>query len=152
MNANKSIVSILIGVVLVGVGVLVGYGVGKEQAKLAGYQNVSETTGDFNVVPRSKLFLGKWTNNAVGNVTEITPTLITVEKDGEKFSVPMTENTKAARKVLNKDGVLVDSPDALKLSDVKVGDFVNVVVSVNDKGEPTAERVFVVPLPPGAPS
>ncbi len=151
MNANKLIVSLLIGIVLLGLGALVGYGVGKEQAKLVGDQKANKITQDYNLVPRSKLFFGKWTNNVAGNVTEITPTSITVETKGEKLSALTTENTDAIRKVLNKDGVLVDSSDALVLSDVKVGDFVNVIVSANDKGNLLAERIFVIPIPPGTP-
>ena len=152
MNANKTIVSILIGIVLVGLGALLGYGIGRERAKLAGDQKINEITRNYDVVPSSKLFLGKWRNNAAGNVTEITPASITIEKDGEKFSSPMTKDTKATRKVRDKNGVLVDSPDALGLSEIKVGDFVNVVVSANDKGDLTAERVFVLPTPPKIPS
>ncbi len=145
MNPNKPIVPILIGIVLIGLGVLLGYGVGKEQAKLTGDQNTQSY-----IVPRANI-LGAWTNNAAGNVTEITPTSISIEGAGEELSASLVKNIQVTRKVLDKDNVLVDSPDVAGLSDVKVGDFVNVIVSANDKGELTAQRMFLIPIPPGTP-
>src|SRR3989338_3597354 len=113
MNTDKPIIPILIGIVLIGLGALLGYGAAQGQAKLAGNPN----TQNYNVVPRLNI-LGAWTNNAAGNVTEITPASVSIEGAGEELSASLVENIQVTRKVLDENGVLVDSPDAASISDV----------------------------------
>ena len=138
------------GIVLVGVGALLGYGVGNEQAKLAGEQKINEITQNYNIVPRSKLF-SNWTNNVIGSVAEITPTSMTIEKDGEKLSISIAESTKIERSLADAKGAVLDSQKPVSFSDIKTGENIVVVVSANDKGDLTAERVFLLPAPPASP-
>jgi hypothetical protein len=115
---------------------------------LAGDQK--EILQNYNIVPRSKLFSG-WTNNVIGNVTAITPTSMTVEKNGEKLVISIVASTKIERNLADAKGAVVDSKKPVSFSDIKTGENVVVIVSVNDKGDLTAERVFLLPLLPPPP-
>ncbi|MDO8655195.1 MAG: hypothetical protein Q7R48_02085 [bacterium] len=150
MNENKSIPPIFIGIALIGLGAFTGYAVSQVAEKATVDQKVSEIIQGRAFVPSSKLFSG-WVNNVIGNVAEITPTSITVEKDGEKLSISIVKSTKIERRAVDANGVLVDSPEPASLSDIKNGDSIFVGISVNDDGDVIAERIFVLPPPPVTP-
>ncbi len=150
MNENKSIPPIFIGIALVGLGAFAGYAVNQIAVKITVDQKVSEIIQGHAFVPSSKLF-SDWVNNAVGNVAEITPASITVEKDGEKLSIPIGKDTKIERRAVDANGVLLDSSEPVSLSDIKTGDSIFVGISVNDDGDVIAERIFVLPPSPVTP-
>lgn len=150
MNDNKSIPPIFIGIALIGLGALAGYAVNQAVVKTTVDQKVSEIIQGRAFVPDSKLFAG-WINNATGNVVEITPTSIILEKDGEKLSIVIGKSTKIEKRAVDAKGVLIDSSEPASLSDIKNGDAVFVSIAVNDDGNAIAERIFVLPPPPVAP-
>ncbi|MDP3901024.1 MAG: hypothetical protein Q8Q38_01675 [bacterium] len=148
---TKLLPLILMSFALVGLGAFVGYGFEKGAVKSAVDQKVNEIVQGYNIVPRSRLFVS-WTNNANGIVSEVTSTSITVERDNEKLTVPVTENTVVERRGVDEQGALTGSSEPMSFLDLKGGENVILVVLANDKGDLTADRIFVLPsvtnLPP----
>ena len=144
MSITKPILFIILVAVLVGLGAFLGYRVGLEEGKGLESSKLDEILEKYIILPRSELF-GPWQNTVTGTVTEFTPQSITIERSSVSFSVSLTGNTRILRRSLDESGIPLDSGDNLSLSDVEIGNSVAVVISANDKGDLTAERIFILP-------
>jgi hypothetical protein len=81
---------------------------------------------DTGALPQSSL-IKNWLTSIAGSVAGITPQAITISLDGDTFTIPISDETKVEKTVIN-NGEVVDMIKNLSLKDVKQGDFVNVAI------------------------
>lgn len=143
MNVGKAFSFLLVGVAAFALGILLGVSVqgGQEAQNESGSGSEQESVS----LPDSPV-LGEWTNNAVGNIAEITSDTITIERNGSLFSAPLHSDIPVTKRVSGDNGP-VDAPDEVTVSDLKVGDLAAVVIAVREGGDTETRRIFLLPNP-----
>ena len=93
-------------------------------------------------------FIGDWKNFPAGDIIEGHGSfgkIIKIEKD----SLVIDGSGLAEKIVLIKDNTIIKNFNGnIKLSDLKVDDFITVVGTPNDSGQIEAELIRVIPTPP----
>ena len=119
------------------------YLLGQKQAKIGGgIAGALYSLAISNMIDSANLY-------TFGKILEVSETVLTVEKEGNKIAVPISKDTIFNRIVLAeiKEGEQPPLPEAIEAKDLKVGEDVSLTVLVTPEGEVKTISVLVMPLP-----
>lgn len=103
-------------------------------------------TGSFFSGPRPEgsspdTIVKEWRGSAAGTIADVSESSITIEKDGARVSIGITQETEIAKSVINEGGVEQLTP--ITLQDLQKGDNASVAV-ILAKGRLRAAAIRVL--------